>query len=220
MKAPVPVLLLALACLGCAAGPLERVDAPPELLQATRAHALGGRWSNLTLFCVEQDGSTAQIRTVYSSGDPQLDGIYSDTVARWRYKPTNSQSERCQTIRFDEDFGPERRPDDGARTSDAPDPGLSTMKFSAIYKPAPPVAAVAALARESKVSNWTLINRTSFCIQRDGTVDHVKTLRSTGLPDLDRLARAAVASWRYRPFPAEFRPNCVSTDVTFNFRIQ
>lgn len=101
-------LALLLASSACAARALERSEPPTDRVAATPAAALGGRWSNLTRDCVEPDGSTSTIATVYASGDPSLDQFYRDTVAAWRFRPGSRQ--RCDTVRFDEDFGPESGP--------------------------------------------------------------------------------------------------------------
>lgn len=217
-------LALVLLSVGCAARPLERVDPPAELLQTTRANELGGRWSNLTEFCVEKDGSLAKIRTVYSSGDPWLDEIYRDALAKWRYEPTTSRSPRCRKIRFDEDFGPQRRPPEPAiptpaATLGAPKPRPSVIPFRAIHKPSPPSDRLRTLAEAAGISNWTLINRTSFCVRPDGTVGEVSTLRSTGVIEIDRLARAAISSWKFEPSTRGGGVACFNTDVEFTIHI-
>lgn len=210
--------VVGLVLVGCAAQPVERVEPPATRLQATGAHALGGKWSNLTAFCLRQDGSPIEIQTMYASGDPELDAVYRETVAQWRYQPTSSSRDRCRNVRFDQDFGPERRPSaegqEGAVKTDEP-----PFKPRGLYTPTPPMVAVAPIAKAAKMSNWTLISRTAFCVQRDGHVYDVKTLRSTGLEALDRVVRATIASWRYAAFPDDQPAPCVSTEVQVRFKI-
>lgn len=213
---------LALCFIGCAARPIERVDPPADLLQTTRAHELGGRWSNSTEVCVAGDGSVASSRTIYSSGDPWLDEIYRETLAKWRFKPTSSQ--RCRKLRFDEDFGPDRRPlapanPTSAAMLGAPKRRLPLVAFRAIHKPEPPLDHLRAIAEAAGISNWTLVNRTSFCVRPDGTVEEVRTLRSTGVVEVDRLMRATVSTWKFARMTPDGSPGCVETELSFVIRI-
>jgi TonB family protein len=42
-------------------------------------------------------------------------------------------------------------------------------------------------------------------LRRDGTVESVDTLTSTGHPELDDVAKNAFIKWRFRPGPSEVR---------------
>lgn len=208
---------LGLLLAGCAGKLVERVDPPPAQVAATEAHALGGVWSSLTTFCLAPDGSPIDIRTVIGSGDAALDSLYREAVAQWRYTPTNGAQDRCHTVRFDEDFGPERLP--GAKPEATEERVMPLAKLRGQYNPPPPAGAVARAVKEAKVSAWTLVTRIQFCVRRDGEVYDVATLRSSGVEALDRIARATVASWRYAPFPPDEPARCVRSEVRFDFRI-
>lgn len=209
----ISMIVASLLASGCATKPLDRPEPARELLGSTDAAALGGRWANLTKYCVEADGSTSAIATVYPSGDPSLDQIYRDTVATWRFRPSSRQ--RCDNVRFDEDFGPERSPGEALSTGDAPG---TKFHLKAIETPPPSSRQVAHFTKEAKLWKWALVNRTAFCVGPDGDTRDVETLRSSGLPVLDAYVRALVATWKYEPVTVDGRPACVSTEVTFNFK--
>lgn len=212
-----PLLLAA-----CGLRLVERVDVTSEQLTTTQAHELGGRWRNLTEVCVDADGTVAEARTVRPSGDPLLDLLYLDTVSKWRYQPRPSQGQRCTRVLFDQKFGPERDLPRNFSDSAAPAKCVSVkvVAGSAIYNPKPPYNVLASLARRHDLIGWKLINRTSFCIEPDGTTSAVKTVRSTGFVEIDRITRTTVETWRYAPYRVDGRPTRVCTTIDFNFRFQ
>ncbi|MFY0539267.1 hypothetical protein [Nannocystis pusilla] len=100
------VFLVALGLSGCAHESIERASLPPADLEATQAAELGGHWTNLTRICVDPDGTVVERSTKRPSGDPILDLLYLDDVAKRRYPKQRSQ--KCRDIRFEQDFGLDR----------------------------------------------------------------------------------------------------------------
>lgn len=64
----------------------------------------------------------------------------------------------------------------------------------------------------------TFFNRTTFCVEVDGTTGAVKTLRSTGIPRIDAVVRDTVAEWRFSPFEADGKPVRVCSEARFDLR--
>lgn len=207
----IAVLLLSSAC---AMKPLAKPEPARALLGSTSAAGLGGLWSNLTKYCVEPGGSTSEVATVYSSGDASLDQVYREAVAAWRFQPMSRQ--RCDNVRFDEDFGPERRP--GERPS-AEDVAGKTVHFKAMEVPRPSSRQLAFFLRGTKLSRWKLVNRTAYCVGQDGQVRDVETLRSSGVATIDAYVRATVATWKFEPVTVDGRPGCVSSEVALSIAI-
>jgi TonB family protein len=54
-----------------------------------------------------------------------------------------------------------------------------------------------------------------FTVQRDGSVTAVGLLKSSGIPALDRAARNALLSGRFRTLPADYAPPSVTIEITF-----
>lgn len=202
---------------GCAARPLEQAEPPQDLLNITRAHELGGQWSNLTKFCVAEDGTTTQIRTVHGSGDPWLDELFRDTVAKWRYTPGRAG---CQQYRFSADFGPDVVPGASGGPPVSRDENRQAITVRAIDTPMPTGSMFVDAARRAGIHAWTLTNRTAYCIGPDGDVRDVATLRSSGVAEIDELLRAAIGSWRYAPVTVDGKPACVRTDYMFVLTIR
>ena len=63
-----------------------------------------------------------------------------------------------------------------------------------------------------KDGNSRLIGSIKLCVNRQGKVEQVTLLESTGYPDYDREIMDGVRAWAYRP-----RSNEVCTAVTFIF---
>lgn len=221
MHAPRLEHALALALAACAtSGPIEQTSVSSDELKATQAFELGGVWTNLTSVCVETDGTVTEPRTKRASGDPILDQLYLDNVARWRYSPQRSR--KCQDIYFAQNFGPERSmrvtEEQLQPVEDAGAAPVEVIMAQAIHKPEPPGDVLAALAVAKGLMNWTFVARTYFCVEPDGTVSSPITLRSTGVLELDRVARATVSSWRFSPFIVGGQPTRVCSEVRFNLR--
>jgi len=211
--------VLAICCAGCAVRPTLRVEVPQEALARTDAHALGGTWRNRTMLCVGPEGTVTETSTTRTSGDPGLDQLYRDALAQWQYTPRSSRSRACKEIEFTEDFGKDRTPKRLAKKCTAAC-GKGKGKAEVIYKPEPPVAAAARIFKAAKINDWRFTSRTAFCVETDGTVSEVETLRSTGLAELDRLARASVATWQFRPYMVDGVPRRLCSEVTFTFGSQ
>lgn len=206
---PAALLLL---LVGCAAQPIVRVDAPPEQLRRTRAWALGGRWHSLTRYCVAQDGSVTDVTTARVSGDPELDQLHREAVAQWRYKPQRIDRGRCHVVETREDFGEDKSEGKPMSAED------KEMRFNASRLSEPPLDAVAQIIFREGLRGWDFINRTSFCVEADGAVSSLGTLRRSGIEALDRLAQETVAAWRFEPITVDGPPKRVCADVQFVFR--
>ncbi|HET6584311.1 MAG TPA: TonB family protein [Nannocystaceae bacterium] len=67
---------------------LASPDPPTDQLARTPAGITRRSGSSTVAFCVGTDGKTTDVRTRKSSGDPDVDRICRDTVARrWRFQP-------------------------------------------------------------------------------------------------------------------------------------
>lgn len=203
---------MSMALCGCAAQPIEQVDAPVELVRRTRAFALGGAWHSLTRYCVAQDGSVTEVETVRVSGDPELDALHREAVAKWRYRPTKIDRGRCHFVETRENFGEEK----SEGQEEPPEPG--TVAANVVKREDLSPAAIARILFEKGARGWDYTNRTSFCVEIDGTVGSVRTLRRTGLEELDAHARATVETWKFEPMTVGGQPRRVCSDVTFSIR--
>ncbi|MFY0539268.1 energy transducer TonB [Nannocystis pusilla] len=92
------------------------------------------------------------------------------------------------------------------------------MMGRALHKPDPPEDRLASIARSEDLADWTFVNRTTFCVEVDGTVGAVKTLRSTGIPRIDAVVRETVAEWRFSPFEVGGKPTRICSEARFNLR--
>lgn len=220
MRARILELLL-VCCTGCVVGrPLERAEVPREALARTDARALGGKWRNRTMYCVGPDGAVTETTTTRTSGDPGLDRLYRETVAQWRFSALASRIRGCREADFAEDFGKDRTPEWLVQKQGAAKCDEDVVAAVTTYKPTPPVDAVARIVKEADIHDWMFITRVAFCVETDGTVSDVETFRGTGLPGLDRLARASVATWQFRPYTVQGVPKRICSQAIFRFRIQ
>lgn len=194
------------ALVGCAAKPIAQVDAPVELVRRTRAFAMGGLWHGLTRYCVAQDGSVTDVSTKLVSGDPELDALHREAVARWRYKPTRTDQGRCHVVETREDFGDDKR-EGQAMSAEA-----AALRAAAEANEPPSFQSVASILIGKGLRGWLFFNRTEFCVEVDGSLGPVRTLRRTGLLELDALARDTVAAWKFEPRAAR-----ACSDVLFVF---
>lgn len=85
-------------------------DPDNKALQQTKAarfDKVNGR--STVQFCVERDGNTSDIRTIENfPGDPLIDQILRDTVAKWRFKPLAKKV--CTDRKFNIRFAPAEPP--------------------------------------------------------------------------------------------------------------
>ena len=54
-----------------------------------------------------------------------------------------------------------------------------------------------------------------FRVERDGSVSALRTLKSSGTPELDRAAQNALQGSRFLPLPSDYPPPRITMQVTF-----
>ena len=56
-----------------------------------------------------------------------------------------------------------------------------------------------------------------FTLERDGSMSAMRMIKSSGTSSLDRAARNALTSSRFKPLPSDYRPARVTMQVTFHY---
>ena len=99
-----PVSFLIALSIGCGTTRAEPLHQPqPDPRRFTAIEAGPGRHENVTAYCIESDGKTADISTVKSAGTESIDAIYRETIAAWRFEPARVHGKpdsECREARF------------------------------------------------------------------------------------------------------------------------
>lgn len=92
---------------------------------------------------------------------------------------------------------------------------LSVLKARGIYTPDPQAAALAKTKTGLGTRRPGMV-KVSFCVGPNGKVSSSKVARKfSGDPEVDRICRAAVQKWRFKPARVGGKAHTTCSDVTF-----
>lgn len=95
---------------------------------------------------------------------------------------------------------------------------LSVLKARSIYTPDPPSAALAK-TKTGLGSHAPGRVKVEFCVGTDGRVSSTKVTKRFGSdPEVDRICKAAVKKWRFKPARVAGKARTTCSDVTFDIR--
>jgi TonB family protein len=97
----------------------------------------------------------------------------------------------------------------------APD-ALESLRVGTRADPVPDESDAQAMAHGTRP---VLIANVKLCVDAAGEPSSVTMLRSSGFLDYDAKLRAAVRTWRYRPFVVDGNARPVCTDVAFRYQV-
>lgn len=97
---------------------------------------------------------------------------------------------------------------------------LSVLKARSIYTPDPPSAALAK-TKTGLGSHAPGRVKVEFCVGTDGRVSSAKVTKRFGSdPEVDRICKAAVKKWRFKPARVGGKARTTCSDVTFDIQFE
>ena len=97
---------------------------------------------------------------------------------------------------------------------------LSVLRARSIYTPDPPSAALAK-TKTGLGSHAPGRVKVDFCVGTDGRVSSAKVTKRFGSdPEVDRICKAAVKKWRFKPARVAGKARTTCSDVTFDIRFE
>ena len=97
---------------------------------------------------------------------------------------------------------------------------LSVLKARSLYTPDPTVAALAK-TKTGLGSRSPGRVKVEFCVGTNGRVSRAKVTQRFGSdPEVDRICKAAVQKWRFRPARVDGKARTTCSDVTFDIRFE
>lgn len=97
-----------------------------------------------------------------------------------------------------------------------PPNALESLRVGARTDPVPDESDAQAMAHGTQP---VLLAYVKLCVDAAGEPSSVVLLKSSGFPDYDAKLRAAVRTWRYRPFVVDGNARPVCTDVSFRYQV-
>jgi protein TonB len=97
---------------------------------------------------------------------------------------------------------------------------LDAVMAQAIYSPNPDVEALQQ-TKAARFDKTDGINVTRFCVDVHGVVMEVETKQKfPDDPEVDRILREAIASWRFKPFMVDGKPIKTCTERRFKLKFR